>query len=757
MDFGETGVRLKAKMRSALVRLATAAACGALYLLVLEAFLAIPELNTNVQVRPASGLSPILGLFCGMPAAAGCAVANLISDIMAGDGSAKELAQWFAIQLVYNSVPYLAWYALFRKSDDPFPRLDSALKLAIFLVLAVGDSLLVTALLAPSTSDFDGALYYSTTTLYAFNDIIFIIYLGIPALVLLDISPLRPLAPLWVKQRYEQPRYLNLTQRITLALTLDGIALLCIYAAESNMSILASISEYEELGYSDAAALIITNTYGTIIPLTAAIFIPMLAFLRYMELHFTRPIERLTTASTTFVDRLKHQSKDTTLKARQLSEEGLTVKSEIRDLYDSTYEMTSELVTYIDTLAKVTAERERVAAELDIARTIQTGAVPHDFSELARRNHLDVDATMMPAREVGGDFYDAIALGEGVAAFFIADVSGKGMAAALFMMRAQSLMRQTLMLVRDPGRALEICNRHLCQSNDASLFVTAFVCLLDTRTGALSYANAGHNPISLRRAGGREYLRCAPGLVLGMIDTVSYKTETLDLCPGDSLLLYTDGVTEAQNLTGELYGKGRLEAVLRECDRRIALGAPGEAAGEGPGVPSAAAINEVSESVAVFAGTAPQADDITMLAVRWNLPVERLVVPPEVERLDELNAFLRRLCEREGTTKKMVSQLMLACEELFVNVCNYGFPDGRAAQDVVFEGSADDSDKTLHLTMIDHGVAYDPLAYHTKLIEPGVEHRIGGLGIYLARKYMDAISYERIGDRNILRMSKRYV
>ena len=168
-------------------------------------------------------------------------------------------------------------------------------------------------------------------------------------------------------------------------------------------------------------------------------------------------------------------------------------------------------------------------------------------------------------------------------------------------------------------------------------------------------------------------------------------------------------------------------------------------------------MDALAASVDAFAGNAPQADDITMLAFRWNLPIASLTLPAQDEQLDNLFAFLEPLCEGEGRTPKLLAQMMLVCEEIFVNICHYGFPDGQPRLPVDIEVAVDERAGCLHLVFSDQGIAYDPLSHDPKKVDPTDEQRKGGLGILLMRKYMDDLRYTRADGRNILRMTKRFV
>lgn len=502
--------------------------------------------------------------------------------------------------------------------------------------------------------------------------------------------------------------------------------------------------------------------------LIVPIFLPMFAFLHILERRFTRPIEVLALDQQTFIERMESDVEQGRRDMRiAVDERGTKPRYEIAELYESTNKMRRDMVGFIERLYSVTAERQRTATELDVARQIQMSAVPHDFDSLTERFALDIAGFMRPAREVGGDFYDVFEVGERGVAFVIGDVSGKGVPAALFMMRAQSLLRQFLLETDDLGTAFTLANCQLCERNDAMLFVTAFACVVDTATGEVRFANAGHNPPVLKQNGKLGNLACRPGLVLGAMDVVKYREGSFMCSPGDGLLLYTDGVSEAANAAEELYGEERLLETLARINASGGEGVPVGSDMQAPDVAAAAsaaaassaqaAVNFLAASVDAFAGEAPQADDITMLAFRWNLPVQRLTLPADDAELDSLFAFLEPICEGEGRTPKMMAQMMLVCEEVFVNICHYGFPDGQPRLPVDIEAAVDERAGCLHLVFSDQGIAYDPLSHNAKKVDPADEQRKGGLGILLMRKYMDDLRYTRADGRNILRMTKRFV
>jgi len=241
----------------------------------------------------------------------------------------------------------------------------------------------------------------------------------------------------------------------------------------------------------------------------------------------------------------------------------------------------------------------QIKAELDVARALQIAILPASFPA---RAGCDGAARMIPATTMGGDFYDFIELPDGRIGLVMADVSGKGVPAAFFMAVARTNLRELALHHADPGACLADTNDILCTQNPMELFVTVFYCVLDTTTGLLRYANGGHNPPYVRRADGAvEALNGAVGLVLGVMPGVSYPDHSLQLRPGDRLVLYTDGVTEAFNPADEAYGTERLIAEVMAHGDTDAAGL----------------VERICSSVTVFAGAAPQSDDITLTVLSW--------------------------------------------------------------------------------------------------------------------------------------------
>lgn len=275
---------------------------------------------------------------------------------------------------------------------------------------------------------------------------------------------------------------------------------------------------------------------------------------------------------------------------------------EVGDLSRSFDNMKVALKEYIANLAETTAAKERYESELKIARTIQMSFLPKKFPPFPENVEFDIYATLVSAKEVGGDLYDFFLLDEDRLFFSIGDVSGKGVPAALFMAAAKTLMKGMAGREITPAEVLFRVNRELCQENDSLMFVTVFCGVLNFRTGEVFYSNAGHNPpLVLRPGEPPEWLPLPDGFFLGTMEDAAYETRRIRLAPGDMLLLYTDGVTEAMNGQKAFYQEERLIRVAEQHE---------------PGSPEEL-VREILESVRVFTGSEPQSDDITLLALAY--------------------------------------------------------------------------------------------------------------------------------------------
>lgn len=266
--------------------------------------------------------------------------------------------------------------------------------------------------------------------------------------------------------------------------------------------------------------------------------------------------------------------------------------------------LSDDINSTVDTLKKYIADAAaRIDAELAFAKAIQHSALPSVFPPYPNRKEFDIWATMDTAKEVGGDFYDFYFVNEDTLAFLIADVSGKGIPAAMFMMNAKAVLKSYAESGLEVNKTFTLANEKLCEGNEAGMFVTAWMGFLNTKTGEVTFANAGHNPPLVRHADGSfEYLKVRAGFVLAGMEGVKYRKNELQLAANDVIYLYTDGVTEATNINDELYGENRLLSLLN---------AHKDATME-------ELCKLVKDDVFAFTGEAPQFDDITMVALKYN-------------------------------------------------------------------------------------------------------------------------------------------
>ena len=364
------------------------------------------------------------------------------------------------------------------------------------------------------------------------------------------------------------------------------------------------------------------------------------------------------------------------------------------------------------------AEEFRRQKELMLATAIQSAALPSEFPPFPSiADCVDIFAQMRAAKEVGGDFYDFYFVNERRLAFVVADVSGKGVPGAMFMMRAKTTLNDLLSRGGNLGEAVAAVNARLAEGNDANMFVTAWIGVLDLETGAMEYVNCGHNPPVLRFADGRlEWLRQSSGLALAAIDGTVYKPHTLVLHPGDRLFLYTDGIVEAQS-HGEFFGEERLAAAI------------------GVDIPDAkSACHVVSLAVDAFAAGERQTDDITMLAVGFN--GVRRTFAATIEGLAAAAAYVKGFCADPKAA--------IVIDEIASNIVRCS---GAETFDLTYRRAKNG----YALVFTDGGTPFNPLMQpRPDVTIPGEERPIGGLGIFMVKQMADFVTYERRGAHNVL-------
>ena len=310
-----------------------------------------------------------------------------------------------------------------------------------------------------------------------------------------------------------------------------------------------------------------------------------------------KPLAMLSEATVGFAARGEGFTKD------EIIDLPITANNEIGDLYQVIRSMQGRIVEYLENLTRVTAEKERISTELNVAAQIQADMLPRIFPPFPERHDFDIYATMNPAKEVGGDFYDFFLIDDDHVGLVMADVSGKGVPAALFMVIAKTLIKNRAMMGGGPAEILHYVNEQLCEGNEAELFVTVWLAIVELSTGKGLAANAGHEHPAIRRGDGRYELavyRHSPAVAT--MEGLKFREHSFELHPGDSLFVYTDGVAEATDASNELFGTDRMLTALNRD----------------PDADPKQLLQNVKEDLDRFVGSAPQFDDITMLCMHYN-------------------------------------------------------------------------------------------------------------------------------------------
>ena len=321
----------------------------------------------------------------------------------------------------------------------------------------------------------------------------------------------------------------------------------------------------------------------------------------------------------------------------------------------------------------------------------------------------------------------------------MADVSGKGVPAALFMMASKIIIKSSAMLARtSPAQILERVNHTLCQNNSAEMFVTTWLGILEISTGRLTASNAGHEYPTVRKNGSPfQLFRDPHGFVLGGMDGMRYKDYEITFAPGDALFVYTDGVTEATDAAGTLFGTERMLQALNKA---------------GDGGPQDV-LHAVKREIDAFTGDAPQFDDITMLCIKYLGPqAKKLTIKADAAKLPEVLAFIDAELEAADCPMKPQMQIDVAVEEIFVNIASYAYNPGSGIAVIGIQVK----DGVAEITFADSGIPYDPLAREDPDVSlPAEEREIGGLGVYLVKQTMDDVRYEYRDGQNLLTIVKK--
>ena len=449
----------------------------------------------------------------------------------------------------------------------------------------------------------------------------------------------------------------------------------------------------------------------------------------YIRKQFLTPVSKVAAEATRFA---KENKKGETLG-------DISRISEISKLAHSIDTMETDMLSYIDNLTSVTAEKERIGAELSVASVIQENSIPNIFPAFPERKEFDIYGSMTPAKEVGGDFYNFFLIDDDHLAFVIGDVSGKGVPAALFMMVTNILISDRTHMGGTPAEILNYVNNNICEHNKADMFVTLWLGILEISTGKITAANAGHDDAVLYRKDGEfEVFGTKHNIVVGAMPDTEFIDFEIQLGEGDRLFLYTDGIPEATDVNNKMFGMERTVAALNENKEK----------------PLKDVLEGVKERANEFVNGAPQFDDMTMLCIELSKKndTRTLKVDATAENLGKVTEFVDDILEENGCSFKEQTKIDLSLEEMFINIANYAYPDktGEAEVSVTAENGE------VSITLKDSGIPYNPLERDDPDISLSAEERaIGGLGIFLVKKNMDSVEYEYKDGCNIFTMKKK--
>jgi sigma-B regulation protein RsbU (phosphoserine phosphatase) len=383
----------------------------------------------------------------------------------------------------------------------------------------------------------------------------------------------------------------------------------------------------------------------------------------------------------------------------------------------------------------------RMEAELKIGHDIQMSMVPLTFPAFPDQDEIEIHAALIPARELGGDFYDFFLIDDEHLCFCIADVSGKGVASALFMAVTKTLIKLRASQTLSPAELLSRVNDEVEKSNSACMFVTVFLGILNFKNGALRYCNAGHNPPYLLRADGEvERIDDRHGPVVGAVSDLNYEESFLSLEPGDQIFLYTDGVTEAMDVSQTLFSEKKLVRILES---------------DFPRDPKKAT-QRVLDEVWAFQGSADQADDVTVLSVEFHGSIGtqegrlELVLDNKTGEIERANELFNLFALEHRLDQRIRRKINVALDDLLTNVIRYAYPQGG---DHLIEVRIELDKEGIRIQIQDDGMPFDPFDEVEPDTELSLEDRdVGGLGIHLVEQMMDQVMYQRVDDKNVVQL-----
>lgn len=411
----------------------------------------------------------------------------------------------------------------------------------------------------------------------------------------------------------------------------------------------------------------------------------------------------------------------------------MDTNDEIQRLADFFNEMVEDVDNYVERIKLLAGEQAKSATELEVARRIQYGIIERK-KEICLADDFMVSARMQSARQVGGDFYDSFLLKNGDVCVCIGDVSGKGIAAALFMVFAKTLIREKLMDIPDLDQAVTAVNLEICNSNPEGMFITAFIAVFEQDSDSFRYVNAGHNKPVLIHNGKAEFMECKTGIALGVFDDVEYEQGEYAFPDGEILYLYTDGVTEAINKEKQFFGD---ENLLHACS--APENAEKEVLSDAGSVPEDTATDVCERAVSAlktFIGTdTEQFDDITMVVLKRH--DRYLELAHDMSELDRIRQYIFAFPYDEALKKK----IFLVCDEIFSNIVSYS-----GAEHIQLRCSKNNDH--INVVFTDDGAEFNSLENNTE--KEFEDFDTGGMGLMLVKKMCSDMKYHYTDGKNIL-------
>ena len=496
----------------------------------------------------------------------------------------------------------------------------------------------------------------------------------------------------------------------------------------------------ERTGWSMATVIPAKIIYGNSRLLSYLILFIMLAGLVALFLICNSVVKRITRPLARFADSADEVAKgnlDATLP-------DIKTKDEMARLSQSFSLMQTSLKQQMEELRQSTASKAAIESELKVASDIQMSMLPKIFPAYPDRDDIDIFGQLTPAKAVGGDLFDFFIRDEKLF-FCIGDVSGKGVPAALVMAVTRAQFRTVSAHESQPERIITRLNNTMSEGNDSNMFVTLFVGVLDLPTGRLRYCNAGHDAPMLIGSN----IGMLPGdsnLPVGVMGGWKFTMQETQIDPGTTIFLYTDGLTEAENIDHAQFTE---ERILKVADTSLSTNDHNPHR----------LVENMTNAVRDFVNGAEQSDDLTMLAIQYtkqqlDVRYQRsITLTNDIQQVPQLAEFIDDVCEAMGFDELTTMQMNLAIEEAVVNVMNYAYPEGTTGS-VNIEVQANDA--RLKFVISDSGKHFDPTSVAEADTTLSAEDRsIGGLGIYLVRQLMDSVNYERIGGFNVLTLRKK--